>query len=127
LTNSRIHEDWRRYHRLPPVRSRGKKVDDQLACQETKSTLFDTAVTYLGNEEEDESSEFHHLEKLCRLQSRGSVESSWCNREQYLLVDVWEDRHDKERTAAKEVVVNANNVSVFSMKSARPGANEPAN
>jgi hypothetical protein len=36
------------------------------------------------------------------------LESSWCNREQYLLVVVaLEDRHDNERTAQKEVV-NAN-------------------
>jgi hypothetical protein len=36
------------------------------------------------------------------------LESSWCNREQYLLVVVaLEDRHDNERTAKKEVV-NAN-------------------
>jgi hypothetical protein len=37
-----------------------------------------------------------------RRVERDTLESSWCNREQYLLVDVLEDRHDNERTNGKE-------------------------
>ena len=37
-----------------------------------------------------------------RRVERDTLESSWCNREQYLLVDVLEDRHDNEPTNGKE-------------------------
>jgi hypothetical protein len=57
--------------------------------------------TYLDHEGEGkrDQSNFHLLSDG-RVE-RDSKESSWCNREQYLLVDVLEDRHDNERTIGK--------------------------
>jgi hypothetical protein len=56
--------------------------------------------TYLDSKGKQDKSKFHLLDD--RRVERGSLESSWCNREQYLLVDVLEDRHDNERTNGKE-------------------------
>jgi hypothetical protein len=56
--------------------------------------------TYLDSKGKQDKSKFHLLDD--RRVERDSSESSWSNREQYLLVDVLKDRHDDEQTNGKE-------------------------
>ena len=66
----------------------------------TPSTTSSCDQTYLDNKEKRDKRKSHLLDD--RRVDRDSLESSWSNREQYLLVDVLEDRHDNERTNGKE-------------------------
>jgi hypothetical protein len=76
-----------------------------MAMYVPRATIFITSScktydTYLDSKGKREKSKFHLLDD--RRVDGDSLESSWSNREQYLLVDVLEDRHDNERTNGKE-------------------------